>query len=273
MRRRLDTELVRRGLVRSRSEAVVAIREMRVTVGGAPADNPARLVESSVAVHVGRPSLQFVSRGGLKLAHALDTFAIDPAGGVWLDAGASTGGFTDCLLQRGAQRVHAVDVGHGQLAWPIRSHDRVVVYERMNVRSLAPSDLGGVVDGCVADLSFISLLTVAPALMTCVVDAGPFVLLIKPQFEAGPARIGKGGVIRDPDVRTEIVVEVVEKLAQRGLVTMALTPSPISGADGNREFLALARLGGAVLASDVVANIVLKDAGTTNEPSTGQNGP
>ena len=237
VRRRLDAELVRRGLARSRADAVDAVQQGRITVAGAPADNPARQVSDADPIErAGEPS-PYVSRGGLKLAAALDAFALDPTGGTWLDAARSTGGFTDCLLQRGAACVHAVDVGHGQLAWSLQSDPRVVVHDRNNVRNLEPDDIGGPVDGCVADLSFISLRTVAPALVRCTSAAGDFVLLVKPQFEAGRSRVGKGGVIRDPSVHAAVLVEVAGALADHGLVTVAAIASPIHGADGNREFL------------------------------------
>ncbi len=259
MRRRLDAELVRRGLARSRTDAVAAIREGRVTVAGAPAGNPARLVDDAFAVHVGEPAARFVSRGGLKLDHALQVFAIDVAAQRWLDAGASTGGFTDCLLQRAVDHVVAVDVGHGQLAWSIRNDERVTVIERQNVRSLTATMIDGLVDGCCADLSFISLITVAPALARCVVPGAPLVLLIKPQFEAGRNRLGKGGVIRDIHIRSDVVAEVVSGLAEVGLGVVGLVPSPISGADGNREFLALAHHGTDRLSAAAVREIVCED--------------
>ena len=268
MRRRLDAELVRRGLARSRSDAVAVIKSGLVTVGGAPADNPARMVDDAVAVHVAGPAIPYVSRGGLKLAAALDAFAIHTRGLRWLDAGASTGGFTDCLLQRGAAQVVAVDVGHGQLAWSIRSHPQVQVFERTNVRTLTPDAIGGPAQGCVGDLSFISLRSVVPALLECTNPDGDVVLLIKPQFEAGPQRIGKGGIVRDPDVRADVVCEVVTALGDLGLLVCGLVPSPISGADGNREFLAHGRRAGAILSLDTVRSTVLDDAAET----PGENG-
>ncbi len=271
MRRRLDAELVRRGLARSRADAVAAVREGRVTVAGAPASNPARLVDDALAVHIAAPRSQFVSRGGYKLQRALDEFDVEVEGLRWLDAGASTGGFTDCLLQRGAAHVASVDVGHSQLAWSLRNHPRVGVYEGLNARSLTPDMIGGQTDGCVADLSFISLATVAPALGRCVVSGGPLVLLVKPQFEAGPRRLGKGGVIRDADVRSDVVVEVLEKLHQREVAVERLVASPISGADGNREFLALARFGGVAMSWADARQLVIDDESTTSGARAGQN--
>lgn len=271
MRRRLDAELVRRGLAPSRGAAVEAVRAGLVTVGGAPADNPARLVDDATAVHVLGPARRYVSRGGEKLAHALDVFAIDPSGRRWLDAGASTGGFTDCLLQRGAREVVAVDVGHGQLAWSLRTDERVVVLERTNVRDLEASTIGGRVDGCVADLSFISLAVVAPALVRCVDPGGDFVLLVKPQFEAGRDRVGKGGVVRDPQVHAAVCCEVVADLAGAGLGVVGFVASPLLGADGNREFLAHARAGAAPLDADAVAEVALAETLPSSAGPSGQN--
>jgi 23S rRNA (cytidine1920-2'-O)/16S rRNA (cytidine1409-2'-O)-methyltransferase len=240
VRRRLDVELVRRGMAESRTAAARLIGDGLVRVGGLPATTSARRVEAATPITVVTGGPQFVSRGGVKLAGALDAFGVDVAGRVALDAGASTGGFTDCLLQRGAARVHAVDVGRGQLAWSLRQDSRVVVYERTNVRNLGPGDLGEPVDVVVADLSFISLRTVAPALIACATDTADFVLLVKPQFEAGPARVGRGGIVRDPDVHAAVLREVADGLATDGLFVTALVASPIHGADGNREFLARA---------------------------------
>src|SRR5687767_3422228 len=189
MRRRLDAELVRRGLVTSRSRAADAIHSGRVLVGGAPAMTPARQVSAAEAITVTGPPPRFVSRGGDKLAGALTRFGIDVNGRRALDAGASTGGFTDCLLQAGAARVYAVDVGRGQLAWTLRNDPRVTLLERTNVRTLPPEMIDGPVDLVVADLSFISLVTVAPALVRCGAPGADYVLLVKPQFEAGRARV------------------------------------------------------------------------------------
>jgi 23S rRNA (cytidine1920-2'-O)/16S rRNA (cytidine1409-2'-O)-methyltransferase len=193
----------------------------------------------------------------VKLAGALDAFAVTVDGRVALDAGASTGGFTDCLLQRGAQRVHAVDVGRGQLAWSLRQDPRVRVYERTNVRDLGAGTLGGAVDLVVADLSFISLRTVAPALLACATTDAEFVLLVKPQFEAGPTRVGRGGIVRDPAVHAAVLREVTGGLADQGLTVTDVVASPLRGADGNREFLVRADRGGTRVADaalDAVAH-------------------
>jgi 23S rRNA (cytidine1920-2'-O)/16S rRNA (cytidine1409-2'-O)-methyltransferase len=237
MRRRLDVELVRRGLCESRARAVQAVEAGRVLVGGALATTPARRVDVSEPIAVTGPPPRFVSRGGDKLAAALDAFPVSVAGRRALDAGASTGGFTDCLLQAGASEVVAVDVGRGQLAWSLRSDPRVRVLDRVNVRGLEPDDVGGAVSLAVADLSFISLLTVAPALVRCTTADAELVLLVKPQFEAGRARVGKGGVVRDPAVHRQVLGSVASGLATAGLPVVGAIASPITGADGNREFL------------------------------------
>jgi 23S rRNA (cytidine1920-2'-O)/16S rRNA (cytidine1409-2'-O)-methyltransferase len=237
VRRRLDTELVRRGLVDSRARAVDAIRSGRVLVGGARAETPARQVGDDEAIRIDGPAARYVSRGGDKLAAALARFAVRVEGVRALDAGASTGGFTDCLLQHGAAHVEAVDVGRGQLAWSLRTDARVTVRERCNVRNLTAADLGGEVDLAVADLSFISLLTVAPALAACTSTTGSLVLLVKPQFEAGRDRVGRGGIVRDPAVHTDVLTRVATGLAAGGLPVVDVLRSPIRGADGNVEFL------------------------------------
>jgi 23S rRNA (cytidine1920-2'-O)/16S rRNA (cytidine1409-2'-O)-methyltransferase len=237
VRRRLDAELVRRGLVGSRARAVAALGAGRVEVGGTRADAPARMVGPHEAIRVLGDGPRFVSRGGDKLAAALDAFPVRVEGARCLDAGASTGGFTDCLLQHGAEHVVAVDVGHGQLAWSIRSDPRVTALDRTNVRKLHPDDLGGAVDLAVADLSFISLVTVAPALVRCTTPDADLVLLVKPQFEAGRARVGKGGIVRDPTVHRDVLGEVRAGLERQGLATVGVLASPRRGAGGNAEFL------------------------------------
>jgi 23S rRNA (cytidine1920-2'-O)/16S rRNA (cytidine1409-2'-O)-methyltransferase len=256
LRRRLDTELVRRGLVASRARAVEAVHEGRVRVAGAPADSPARQVSAAEAISLVAPADEYVSRGGHKLAAALDAFAIDVRGAHALDVGASTGGFTDCLLQRGAAHVVAVDVGRAQLAWSLRNDPRVTVCERTDIRDYARDPVPPVPGVCTVDVSFISLRTIAPALVTCTADDTELVLLVKPQFEAGRARVGKKGVVRDPDVHAAVLQEVVEGLDDGGLGVQALLASPLRGADGNREFLAHARHGRAALGDGAVAAVV-----------------
>jgi 23S rRNA (cytidine1920-2'-O)/16S rRNA (cytidine1409-2'-O)-methyltransferase len=224
-------------MLRSRRLAVEAIVAGRVRVGGSPAPVPARLVSPDEAIQLTGETPRFVSRGGEKLAAALERFAVPVRGARALDAGASTGGFTDCLLQSGVGHVEAVDVGRGQLAWSLRHDPRVTVRERTNVRHLEPAVLGGPVDVTVADLSFISLVTVAPALARCTRPDGHFVLLVKPQFEAGRARVGKGGIVRDPAVHVAVLREVRDGLRTAGLHVVDVMVSPLHGADGNVEFL------------------------------------
>jgi 23S rRNA (cytidine1920-2'-O)/16S rRNA (cytidine1409-2'-O)-methyltransferase len=215
----------------------------RVTVGGAPADKASRQVAPHEAVVVAGDPPRFVSRAGEKLAAALDRFGIDPAGARALDAGASTGGFTDCLLQRGARRVVAVDVGYGQLHERLRADDRVEVHERRNVRDLHAGDLGDPFPLVVADLSFISLRTVLPNLVALAAPGADLVLLVKPQFEAGRQHADRdGGVIRDPDVWRRVLEDVVRALAHHGAAIIGAMVSPITGAQGNVEFLLHARI-------------------------------
>jgi 23S rRNA (cytidine1920-2'-O)/16S rRNA (cytidine1409-2'-O)-methyltransferase len=209
-----------------------------VIVGGATALKPSRLVAPGEPVHIEGPAPRFVSRGGDKLAAALDRFGIDPAGRRALDAGASTGGFTDCLLQRGAVEVVAVDVGYGQLHGRLRDDRRVVIRERTNVRHLEPADVGGPVDLVVADLSFISLRTVTDALLGMARPGADLVMLVKPQFEAGREEATRGrGVIRDPAVWRRVLSEVHAAFETRGATIIDGMVSPLRGADGNVEFL------------------------------------
>jgi 23S rRNA (cytidine1920-2'-O)/16S rRNA (cytidine1409-2'-O)-methyltransferase len=240
-RRRLDVELVRRGLVNSREQAQAAVAAGEVLVGGAVADKPSRLVHPGDPVLLSGPPARFVSRGGLKLDAALERFAIDVSGLRALDAGASTGGFTDCLLQRGAATVVAVDVGRGQLHERLAADSRVDSRERTNIRHLTIDQVGGLpFDVIVADLSFISLRTVAPVLVNRLSAPGAaIVVLIKPQFEAGrqAASVGRG-VIRDPAVWSQTLVSVIGALNDQGAAMMGLMVSPVTGADGNVEFLA-----------------------------------
>lgn len=241
MRRRLDAELVRRGLAPSRVQAAEAIARGDVRVRGAVADKAARQVDEGDPIVLAGERPRFVSRGGLKLEGALERFALDVNGLTVLDAGASTGGFTDCLLQRGATSVVAVDVGIGQLHERIRADRRVEVHERCNVRTdaLAAVLSGRRVPLIVADLSFISLRSVAPSLVRALGEGrGALVLLIKPQFEAGRAEVTKGrGVVRDPEVWRRTLTEVADTYASLGAGMIAVMTSPITGADGNVEFL------------------------------------
>jgi 23S rRNA (cytidine1920-2'-O)/16S rRNA (cytidine1409-2'-O)-methyltransferase len=237
-RRRLDADLVRRGLMTSRTEAAAALAAGRVLVNGAPASKPSHQVDPGDAVVlVGEPP-RFVSRGGDKLDAALDAFAIDVGGRRALDAGASTGGFTDCLLQRGAAEVIAVDVGHGQLHPRLRAEPRVIVLEHFHVRDLTPDAVGGSVDLAVADLSFISLRAAIEPLLRVCRQGAELVLLVKPQFEAGRAEVSRGrGVITDPEVHRRVRREIDDALRGAGCEVRGWVDSPITGASGNREFL------------------------------------
>lgn len=246
MRRRLDTELVRRGLAESRELAQLAIADGRVRVRGSVADKPARQVDDGDPVIIIGPGPRFVSRGGEKLDAALIRFGVNVENCVALDAGASTGGFTDCLIQRGAQRVVCVDVGHAQLHERMRSHPRVENHERINVRTLRPVDLDNRrFELIVGDLSFISLRAVAPALVGMASPVAELVLLVKPQFEATRAEVGRGrGVVRDSAVWRRALDGVVTAFAQVGATMMGAMASPLTGTDGNVEFLVHFHVGG-----------------------------
>lgn len=240
-RRRLDVELARRGLVGSRTAAQVAISDGRVTVDGAPAMKAARQVLPTADIVVLAPAQQFVSRGGGKLAHALETFDVRVAGRRCLDAGISTGGFTDCLLQYGAAHVVGVDVGYGQVAERVRTDARVDVRERTNVRDLGPGDLEAPVDLVVCDVSFIALRTVLPVLTALADPAADLIALVKPQFEAGRDDVGSGGVVRSPVVWEEVLRTVAAEAAGLGWPVVDVTASPLPGPAGNVEFLVHAR--------------------------------
>lgn len=237
-RRRLDADLVRRGLVTSRTEAQQLIDDHRVTVNGAIADKSSRHVMPGDQLLVAGPPARFVGRGALKLEHALAEFDIDAAGRRVLDAGASTGGFTDCALQRGASHVVAVDVGHGQLHERLRADSRVSNLERTNVRHITVDDIGGRVGLVVGDLSFISLRLVVEPLIAVCHPGAPMVLLVKPQFEAGRAEVSRGrGVVTDPAVHERVRAEIEHAFITAGCDVVGWTRSPITGADGNVEFL------------------------------------
>ena len=233
---------MRRGLAASRQQAQADIAAGRVTVAGAPAGKAARLVAPGEAIVVLGPPPRFVGRGGEKLDAALERFGLDVQGARAVDLGASTGGFTDCLLQRGAQSVVAVDVGYGQLHERLRADERVEVRERTNVRDLQPGDLGPLADLLVGDLSFISLRTVLPAVLPLARPGGDVVLLVKPQFEAGREEAARGkGVITDPQIWRRVLGEVAGALASAGATIMGAMASPLTGADGNVELLLHAR--------------------------------
>jgi 23S rRNA (cytidine1920-2'-O)/16S rRNA (cytidine1409-2'-O)-methyltransferase len=257
-RSRLDAELVRRGLARSREHAVTLIAEGRVAVAGRAATKPATGVEAGTPVVVRTDPEQpsWVSRGAHKLLGALGAFPVTVAGRRALDAGASTGGFTEVLLSRGAREVVAVDVGYGELAWSLRTDDRVHVHERTNVRSLIPDAIGGPVDLVVADLSFISLRLVLPALTSCATDTADLLPMVKPQFEVGRARLGAGGVVRDPAHRADAVKTVGAAAAELGWGAAGVVASPLPGPAGNVEFFLWLRRDAAPLRDDDVERAV-----------------
>jgi 23S rRNA (cytidine1920-2'-O)/16S rRNA (cytidine1409-2'-O)-methyltransferase len=258
-RRRLDAELVRRGLAASRAEAQEAVRAGLVTVAGTRATKSASMVADDAAVELAGPARRFVSRGGDKLDASLERFGVDPSGLECLDAGASTGGFTDRLLHGGAAHVTAVDVGYGQLAWSLRTDERVTVLERTNVRDLHPGDLPTPADLVVADLSFISLRLVLPALVGVAAPQARFVVLVKPQFEAGPADVGRGGVVRDAAVWRRVLGEVMEAFGAAAVQPQGLMVSPVLGPAGNVEFLLYGRRGVQAAPIDVEAVVAEAD--------------
>ena len=239
-KQRLDTLLVEKGLVESREKARALILAGQIEVGGHGAAKAGTMVPIDADIRVIGPDHPWVGRGGVKLAHALDAFAIDATDAIALDVGASTGGFTDVWLQRGARHVIALDVGHSQLHWKVRSDPRVTVIENTNARYLAPGDLddaGGPITRVSIDVSFISLRHIFPVLPPLVARGSEIVALVKPQFEAGRNDIGKGGLVQDPDVHARVVADVTMAAAEVGLKRIALVESPITGAEGNKEFL------------------------------------
>lgn len=236
-RTRLDLLVTDRGLAPSRERARALILAGQVTVDGRVVSKAGTAVAADAAVELIRPDHPYVGRGGVKLAHALDQFRIAVEGREALDIGASTGGFTDVLLRRGAARVVALDVGHGQLDWRIRNDPRVVVIEGRNARFLSPEDLPCPVDLVVVDVSFISLTQILPRVPPVVRPRADIVVLVKPQFEAGRDEVGKKGIVRDPDVHARVIERVTASAAAAGLERLAMTPSPITGAEGNQEFL------------------------------------
>lgn len=236
-KKRLDVLLVERGLESSRERAKAVIMSGIVYVNNQKADKAGLLCADSDAIEV-RGGLRYVSRGGLKLEKALDTFAVDPQGLTAIDIGASTGGFTDCLLQRNVQKIYAVDVGYGQLAWSVRCDPRVVCLERTNIRYVTEEQVPELLDLAVCDVSFISLRLVLPVAYRLLKPQGQMLTLIKPQFEAGREKVGKKGVVRDPAVHMEVIETVLESAKQIGFTPVGLTYSPIKGPEGNIEFLA-----------------------------------
>jgi 23S rRNA (cytidine1920-2'-O)/16S rRNA (cytidine1409-2'-O)-methyltransferase len=240
-RLRLDRLLVERGLAESRTRAEALVLARRVTVKGIASPKPGTPVRVDAEIAVSDPEHPWVSRGGVKLAAALDQFGIDPSGWVCLDVGASTGGFTDVLLARGAKRVYAVDVGYGQLHAKLRGDPRVVLREKVNARFLSRTEIPEAVELLVADVSFISLTLILPAVVPLLAPSAEAVLLVKPQFESARGEVGRGGVVRDEAVRARAVARVVSAAEKLGLRTLGTMASPIAGADGNEEFLAAFR--------------------------------
>jgi len=243
-RTRLDVRLVNEGLAPSRERARALVLAGRVRVGGAVVSKAGASVPADALLDVVEPDFPWVGRGGVKLAHALEAFRIGVAGREALDIGASTGGFTDVLLDRGARRVVAVDVGHGQLDWRLREDPRVVVLERRNARQLERAWLPAAADVVTIDVSFISLRLILPALPPVVAPGADIVALVKPQFEAGRDEVRKGGLVKDPAVHEAVIARVTESAASCGLARIAMTPSPITGATGNQEFLLHLRAAG-----------------------------
>jgi 23S rRNA (cytidine1920-2'-O)/16S rRNA (cytidine1409-2'-O)-methyltransferase len=245
-RTRLDVLLVERGLVPSRERARALILAGQVRVEGQPATKAGASVSPDAAVLVLAPEQPYVSRGGLKLAAALDAFGIEVQGRQALDIGASTGGFTDVLLQRGATRVLAIDVGHGQLDWRLRNDPRVIVIERLNARALTPDQLppgARLFDIVTIDVSFISLRHILPVVPPLLAPGADVIALVKPQFEAGRAEVGKGGIVRDPEVQARAVEGIAAAADTLGLTRSGQVESPITGMEGNREFLLHLRVG------------------------------
>mgnify|MGYP003310175650 CR=1 FL=1 len=239
VKKRLDVLLTEQGYADTRSKAQAIIMAGQVYVNGQKADKPGVSYEETVQIEVRGQTCPYVSRGGLKLEKALRDFGVKPEGFVCSDSGASTGGFTDCLLQQGARKVFAIDVGYGQLDWKIRSDERVVVMERTNIRYVTPEDLGEPLDLSVIDVSFIGLEIVLPTIKTLLKpDTGQVLCLIKPQFEAGKENVGKKGVVRDPAIHKMVLDNFVALTQRLGFVILGLTFSPVKGPEGNIEFLA-----------------------------------
>jgi len=257
MKIRLDAELVRRELARSRENASDLIESRSVLVNGIPATKPATMVDAETSIKLAGKRDDFVSRGGHKLAGALDSFAgVIVEGKRCLDAGASTGGFTDVLLRRGAAHVVAVDVGYGQLAWALRQDERVSILDRTNIRHLTGEVVGEPIDLVVADLSFISLTLVLPALAAVSKPEADYVVMVKPQFEVGREKLGAGGVVRDPALRKSAVIDVADSAYDVGLGTMSIAASPLPGPAGNVEYFLWLRRGAAAIDIDALGKAI-----------------
>ncbi|MGN0396137.1 MAG: TlyA family RNA methyltransferase [Coprococcus sp.] len=237
MKERLDVLLVNRGLAQSREKAKAVIMSGIVYVDNNKEDKAGSVFDVNANIEVRGNTLKYVSRGGLKLEKAMDSFGVSLNGKIAMDVGASTGGFTDCMLQNGAVKVYAVDVGHGQLAWKLRNDERVVCMEKTNIRYVTPDDIDDRIEFASIDVSFISLTKVLPAVKELLTENGEIVCLIKPQFEAGREKVGKKGVVRDKQVHMEVVEQIVDYAENIGFKPLALSYSPIKGPEGNIEYL------------------------------------
>jgi 23S rRNA (cytidine1920-2'-O)/16S rRNA (cytidine1409-2'-O)-methyltransferase len=234
---RLDKLVVERGLAESRTRAQALILAGHVLVAEQRADKPGQMIDATLEIRLKGELPRYVGRGGLKLEAALSEFHIDPSDRICIDVGASTGGFTDCLLQHGATRVWAIDVGHNQLAWKLRQDARVVVIEGQNARDLDPLQFPALFDLATIDVSFISLAKIFPALATCLADGAAVIALVKPQFEVGRGEVGRGGIVTDPQKHRRVLYDIARAAASMSLLPVAVIESPILGAEGNREFL------------------------------------
>lgn len=271
---RLDVLLCSRALAESRERARSTIMSGLVYVNGQKSDKPGTMVPETAQVEVRGNPIPFVSRGGLKLQKALDYFGVDPNGLTVIDVGASTGGFTDCLLKRGARKVFAVDVGYGQLAWSVRTDPRVVPMERTNIRYVTPETLGEAPDFAVIDVSFISLRLVLPVAARLLKPGGRAICLIKPQFEAGKEKVGKKGVVREPQVHLEVLEAFLKNASEAGFSVRGITYSPIRGPEGNIEYLGYLSLGaGEPYAGDLKAIVSQSHAEAESDAGQGSDGP
>ena len=236
-KRRLDNLLVEKGIIQSRERAKALILLGDVRVNGSPVNKAGTLIDEDAEIELTGKDIPFVSRGGLKLEKAIKEFNINVKNKIAIDVGASTGGFTDCLLQYGVKKVYAIDVGYGQLAWKLRNNPRVAVIERKNIRYIKPSDIGEPVDIAAIDVSFISLKLVLPVVKKLLKENGEIIALIKPQFEVGKSEVGKGGIVREKEKHEKVISEIKSFATDLGIKVLNITKSPITGQKGNVEFL------------------------------------
>ena len=268
---RIDKLVVDRGLAESRSRAQAMILAGQVLIGTERVDKPGRMVSSDSEIRIKGEALRYVSRGGLKLEAALGEFKVDPAGKACIDVGASTGGFTDCLLKHGAARVWSVDVGHNQLDWRIRSDPRVVAIEGVNARNLSPGRFPVRFDLAVIDVSFISLTKIIPAVRGVITDTADIIALVKPQFEVGKGEVGRGGVVTDPAKHLRVLREVIRSARSEGFSVINVMASPILGAEGNREFLLhLSQVSRRALSDDGVEELIVSLSGESEHQRKSQ---